>query len=233
VDAWRHAVSVHPNAAASRQAAELLDQSLDIHARLTLWQEISSQQPDALLPVLRQTMALLEAGNKNEAQRLCNLLAERYPHDGETMIMNGILSCLCDHKAHPIRLDQIPPDALDAQSAAMAERLSSAAHIARESGQWECALLFLQKACRLDADNLAHPVALGETFFSLRRFEEAAEPFSRVLLAAPESPHSAKLLDEALQQLNDPEKRLQYWRRILEAHPDARIPRQYYEALLN
>jgi lipopolysaccharide biosynthesis regulator YciM len=54
--------------------------------------------------------------------------------------------------------------------------------------------------------------------------DEAVEQFVRVLMAAPESPRVATMMDEAYAQLNAPEECRHTWEMIVKEHPEAQLP---------
>ena len=54
--------------------------------------------------------------------------------------------------------------------------------------------------------------------------ESALHAFKSILRQAPESPHTAKLLDDLCQQAGLQEDAAAFWRELGEAHPDADVP---------
>ena len=114
--------------------------------------------------------------------------------------------------------------------AELARQLSSRGMNRLEAGEAEKADPLIRKAAEYVPEDLLYTVQLGRVLLARQKFEEAAAQFKKVLLAMPESPNSANWLDEAWAGLKDPEGRQQDWQSIVDAHPDAVIPREHLNA---
>ena len=69
-----------------------------------------------------------------------------------------------------------------------------------------------------------HKIHLGELLEKQGREEEAETLYRSVLLAAPESPYTARLVDNLYQARNDAAGQIRFWLDIHERKPDATVP---------
>ena len=93
-----------------------------------------------------------------------------------------------------------------------------------QKGETEIALHLFETAAQLEPENLAYTVMLGEAFLAAGENRAAVDQFRKVLMKAPGSPRSARLLEEACKRLGDMELYRSILQEITAAHPGTKIP---------
>lgn len=224
VDAWKEAVLLEPDAPAAAQAARLINRQLVPEERLPWWRRLGESTKGALLVDAYRALALAWAGDTEQAKERLESIS---PHSvqAEQGMVNGLIACLAGDTASGIQ--EIREAALERP-----ELLGDAANYLAEAGiarmksdAFTQAKSLFRAATRLEPDNLLYRMYLGEALLELERYQEAIDEFLPILMAAPESPRSANLLDEAFQRKQDPEGRRRTWQTIVNAHPEAQLPR--------
>jgi tetratricopeptide (TPR) repeat protein len=229
--AWTRAISLEPDSPAAGEAGRRMDASIEGNARKTFWSHLMGQYPDALLPKARYALALAVSGDEEKAVSLCASLVEQVPDNVEVRLACSLIFCQIDQIDRGLQeiewvLKQSPFLANE-----ILEQLADISIAKLEKGFPDQAEPLIRKAIVLGPHNLLYYLHLGRILLAQDRFEEALEQFRKVLLEVPESPNAAKLLDQAWDGMNNPEMRYQDWESIVDAHPEAEIPRQHLDAL--
>lgn len=227
---WRRALQAGLDSAAGAEAARRLDAALPAGARLSLWKGLAEERPESLLPKARLALALADTGSPDEAALLCDAISAGN-EDIEGRLACALVACLAGEFDRGFgELEAVLAQAPQLKSE-ITRQVADLGGRRLEEGNLEQAERLMRRAVELGPDNLLYSVHLGRALLAQQKFEEAAAQFKKVLLAVPESPNAAKLLDEAWAGLNNPELHRQDWQSITDARPDARIPREHLNAL--
>lgn len=231
VKAWQNALYSGLNTMAGAEAGRRIDIHLTVEERLQFWEELAAAHPESSYPEARRALALVIAGRTAEAQAFCRAEADEPGADMEIRYVCALTECAAGNVERGITaldavLGQAPHLKNDALSTLDAVGMK---HL--ETGNAQVAERVLCELVKLGPENLLYYVHLGSAFLAQKKYEEAAAQFRKVLHEVPESPNAAKLFDEALKSLNDPQKRQHEWQILVDTHPAATVPRNYLEAL--
>ncbi len=229
LDSWRRALLHGMANIAGAEAGRRLDAALPDADRLQLWKQVMEAHPQALLPQARYALALAANGELQAAQEACNSLVGAAQENSEVLMACALVACYAGRIEQGLGqmqrvLEEAPHLADD-----LVTDLADLGLEKVESGMPEEAEPLLRRAIALGPDNLLYYIYLGRALLAREKYEEAAAQFRTVLMQVPESPNAARLLDVAWAGINNPEGRLQDWTAIVEAHPDAKIPREHLE----
>ncbi len=185
--------------------------------------------PAAIMLQLRYALALADTGALGDAITHTGNILSSHPESHNARIIHGVL--LCRKGEMDIGLDMIATsaDASPLYHLMAVETLDGQAKLALDAGRVEDAEHFWRLAAALAPDNPKYNARLGEALLAGGKLEEAVQKFQSVLMVAPESPHTAAFMEEAFKRLNLPEARQRFWETIVEAHPEAQVPRQYLQ----
>ena len=228
---WRQVVLSEQDDRISGEAARRLDAAMTVSERDACWKEISGLLPDAYLPRAHQALALASAGAAKEALALCDTLSSISSVHPDIAMACGLVLCRADN--------------IEAGLGEISRAISNAPHLTpavlsyleeialekMEANLPEQAERLMRKAMELGPDNLLYSIYLGRALLAQGKYEEATAQFHTVLMEAPESPNTAKLLDEAWAGRANPAEHKRAWQAIVEAHPDVQLPRQHLEML--
>jgi len=103
-------------------------------------------------------------------------------------------------------------------------RIAEIAGALENEGSYEQAIQYYEAALNVSPGELWNRVRIGEIQAASGDQESALHAFKSILRQAPESPHTAKLLDDLCQQEGLQEDAAAFWRELGEAHPDAAVP---------
>ena len=159
---------------------------------------------------------------KEKAACLCGV-AQRYPYDRRVRhaleaLVRSEQDSLVWNQAWPV-LASLNPDMPEAEicSRAAKERLAA--------GDIVGALVLFRRARSLSPNDLRNRVDLGGALEAAGEDDGALEEYRAVLSKAPESPHCSGRIDALYDRRNDPAGRVAEWRRLVQLHPDAAVPR--------
>ncbi len=103
-------------------------------------------------------------------------------------------------------------------------RIAEKAEALKNQGSYKQAIHYHETALNVAPGELWNRVRIGELQAASGDQESARHTFKRILRQAPESPYTAKLLDDLCQQEGLHEDAAVFWRELNEAYPDADVP---------
>lgn len=189
-----------------------------------LWRECAEAHPDAVLCRLFLGMALEREGMVAEARAAYQEAATLYPDSktvrfklGSLEIRSGNIEEGLVHFVHVAERDKN-------EASLIAETWADLAGELQKQGNLQAAELLYRKAIDLYPVTLWPRVHLGQTYESMGNTAAAKEEYRQVLLVAPESPSAAGLLAELLRETETPDAAADFWRSLVETHPEAAVP---------
>ena len=189
------------------------------------WRTIVSAHPEAVTPRVYLGMALEEA----------NALTEALAHY-EYAVLHAAenVQALCKLGALQLRLNMFEDGEKTLEKAmqvdqALAHGLvvviyGDAAERLFEAGEFGLAEKYYQRAISLDTKNILHYVGFGRTLESLDRPDAALEVYREVIQYAQESLVVADYIDAIYNKREDLPGRIQAWRDLSAAQPEAAVP---------
>jgi tetratricopeptide (TPR) repeat protein len=208
-----------------RQSGEHLMENEAFPAAIAAFEAGLHYTPESYPVAERYALALAQSGDFEAAANLC----EKYsPLSADSLICAALASCFGTIE-HANTLFQQAVSQWNNASNQEIELVTTVASKLQEEGKYALCERVLLSLEVLQPANLWHQVHLGETYAALGCYEEAIERYKTVLFLAPESQHTAALLDVACKELNLPKKHVAVWQSLVELHPGAFIPREYYE----
>ncbi len=224
-DAWREAVMRAPDGPATAEVARRLHETTNDEQRIEFWRDISSEATEAVTPKIHYARALSRTGKPQKALAFIKPLIQRYPEHDELALNHGLLRCQCNDIEVGITIINGVTDLRPDLSAEAARELAAIAeYIADDKGRRHHAEQLLRAATALAPEDPRYKALLGHALHMQRKTHEAIEQFILVLMAAPESPRVATMLDEAYAQLNMAEECRNTWEMIVKKHPEAQVP---------
>ena len=194
--------------------------------RVSRWRALATEHPECVDCRVHLGMALEKAGKPEEAQREYEGVLEKDTGRQLARLRLGTIMAAYGREAEGLALvDQaVGADPSLAQFggrayAEVAARKASGDDLPRAEQLYRRTLV-------LDPNDAWSAVRLGEVLTKAGRPDEAAAQYGGLLQVMPESPYCAARLDELL-AAGAPEKRLDSWRELTDAHPDAATPRFY------
>ncbi|OQB99587.1 MAG: tetratricopeptide repeat protein [Candidatus Hydrogenedentes bacterium ADurb.Bin101] len=195
---------------------------------VTFWSALAGTHPDTPLPYVYLGAALERRGETAAAQEAYRNALVIAPGSAEALYRSGAL--------------EVSGGAVDVGLAKMREAAAADAGLASEISrrcdqiaavlvaqqQHETALRLYQTALEISPQDLWPRVHQGELYERMGDEQAAAGCYRDVMMAVPESPVTAKLLDRLLRQAPSGGKTVvEEWRAIVQRHPEAAIPAFY------
>lgn len=200
---------------------------------LSFWRSLSETYPDEPLPVV-YTGVTSERFNDNEGARQAYKRAlEIQPNLTIALYRLGGLEILDGQTEAGISRIKNASALEPAMAGEISEHCSYLAKRLLTEGKTDDAVLLYSLALEISPHDLWPLVHLSDLYEDMGDHESAIASYSKVLLSAPESPRSAARLDAILSAVYpDSDDPIQQWYKILEQHPQSRIPRIYLGANL-
>ena len=224
--AYRRVIQASATSPPAMEAARQIDAMLNPDKRVAFWAELAVEMPEALLPSLRYGFSQMDTDIETAAA-VVERLMKHYSENAEMQLLQGIIWCGTGKLQEGLVLVKQSVATAPYLATEGAAHLATIAKTAMEKSDNETALAMLQHAVSLAPDNLAYTLMLGETFLARGENGAAIEEFQKILMKIPESPRSAQLLDDACKKLDTPDVCRDIWQKIVDAHPDAQLPRKY------
>lgn len=216
-----------------RDAANLLDalysseNNPDEH--IHEWRTLCEVMPDSILPYLHLGKTLEQYGKIEDSHAVYEKALQHTPENAVIKIRYGIVSALIGNYEEGRKAIDEALMAAPELSADAAAGLAKIAEHAGEEGKPDLAESCYRDAIRLAPTDFWHQVHFGEFLMKQSRLDEAEKIFVQVLMARPESPQTALLLDDLYLQQKKDEARINTWKAITENHPEADVPRRHFE----
>lgn len=202
----------------------LYEKKHDVKGQIEEWRNLCAVLPESLLPHIHLGMAY-EADNQQEnAIKVYAEALRRAPHNPHLKLRYGILVALLEDYDKGRAAMNEAFSAAPELNGEMAAGLAKIAAYKHEQGQHELAGKLYREAGVIAPDDYWHRVRLGELLMEQNRKSDALGLFVEVLMARPESPHTAALVDEIYGEQNKKTKRLETWQQINSAQPKAAVP---------
>ena len=199
---------LHQNCESS-PAADLLDtiyeKKEDAAGRIEEWRELCAACPEAIEPWIRLCRALEVNATIEGAYGMYQKLLEHAPENSRMKLHCGILTALLEGYDEGRVLMNEAIAASPGLSGEMAGGLARIAEHVRQQGNLQQAESLYREAIDYTPENYGLYMSLGELSMEQERLDEAAELFMQVLLACPESPRSAAMLDAIYAKQKDNE----------------------------
>lgn len=195
---------------------------------LTEWQAISNTHPEAAVPLQYMGMALESLGRIDDARAAYKKTLNQNPeldHAACRLAALEVLAGNIDQGLAEMReIARKHPD----QISDISKRLGGIAKTFMGQGKTEEAILLYTTALELSPTDLWPQVYLGEIYEARGDYDKALEAYRSVLTQKPESPVSARKMQDLLVKIQTPpETVLGLWRAISEQHPEAAVPLYY------
>ncbi len=220
------AITQAPDEYAALQMDQLLESGATPEERVSRWRALATEHAECIECLVHLGMALEKAGKTEEAQREYEAALQADVNRQPARVRLGTIMAAHGREAEGLALvDQaVAADPSIAYSGAQA--FADAA--ARKAGDGDMARAeeLYRRAVSLAPNDGWHRVHLGEVLAGAGKPDEGAEQFLSLLRERPESPYCASQLDALLVKYR-PEKRLETWKVLSAAHPDAAIPQFY------
>jgi tetratricopeptide (TPR) repeat protein len=226
--AYREVIIRVPDAPAAREAAREWDAALkaqgDPAARAAAWREMAAALPDAPFLLEYCLPALAASGAVTEALGLCESALSRHADNEALRLAHAALLYLAGRREEGERrlATELSPAA-----SGMLELAVEASRAALEQGDGAAAEQMLRRLLSVQGENLLCQALLGESLAAQGRHEEALSWYRQVLAAAPESPHTAALLDASCGKLGNPDACVQLWEELVKIHPESPVLNQH------
>lgn len=214
---------------AAKMDALLLAQGDAVSAR-TFWESLAEMHPHSGVPHVHLGIHLETLGDLEGAHRAYCTALKHHPDLAPAMYRLGALEIrqgdLDTGMARMHAAAQRDPNLNHAIARSCAE---AGNHLA-ENNRHEEALQAYHTALAIAPDDLWPRVWLGMLYEKMGRDESALDAYLEVLTQAPESPETARKLLALMHRMGmNAEQCRDTWNRILELHPDSRIPRSFLE----
>mgnify|MGYP006295101619 FL=1 len=193
--------------------------------KIRRWSQLHESAPDSYPAAEQYALVLAQSGDFQGASRLC----EMYLIISRDSLVCSVLGAYYGGTDHADILYDLAVLEWSKASDTVIDLVAAVASKLKEEekyAQCERVLLSLEV---LQPANLWHQVHLGEVYAAQGCYDEAIERYKTVLFLAPESHHTATLLDVACKELNLPQKHVAVWQSLVKSHPGAFIPKEYYE----
>lgn len=105
--------------------------------------------------------------------------------------------------------------------------ISKEADHLRESGSLPLAFAYYEAAAKVSPGELWNQVRMGEILAGNGDYAAAIALFQHVLERAPESPYTAKRLDDLFVEQGYLKEAERFWKALAEAHPDTSVPQLF------
>jgi tetratricopeptide (TPR) repeat protein len=195
---------------------------------LAEWQVLSDAHPEAVVPLKYLGMAPESLRRLDEARAAYKKSLNQNPEVDQGACRLAALEVLAgniDQGLTEMReFVRNHPD----QTSSISNRLGELAETFMGQGKTEEAVRLYKTALELSPTDLWPQVHLGEIYETQGRYENALDAYRSVLTQKPESPVSARKLQDLLVKMQTPpETVLGMWRAISEQHPEAAVPLYY------
>jgi tetratricopeptide (TPR) repeat protein len=193
--------------------------------RAMTWQSLCAVLPESVLPLLRYGAALeAQEGGWKVARDVYSQALGHAPENTTLQLRYGILTALLDgyEKGRAVMDEAIQKS--PELSPEMASGLVRIAVKASGENRYEQAESLYREAIAFAPEDYAYHLHLAAFLLKQERWEDARDLLCIILNANPESPLSARLLDNTYEKDNNNKKRLEMWREIVKANPEAQVP---------
>ncbi|NLV45120.1 MAG: tetratricopeptide repeat protein [Candidatus Hydrogenedentes bacterium] len=206
---------------------EEIKQAQDNHAE-RYWRTLVDEHPDTALPRLYLGITLERSGRLEAAMKwYAEALAIERDYAPALYRMGALDVAFGDVKGGLERIEQAAKKD-PALSGEISRRCDELAAYCVERKRYDDARLLYETALAVSPGDLWPRVHLGELYELLGDADAALSCYRAVLMAVPDSPVTAKKMNDLLQRLSlDEGVAVAEWRAIAEKHPDAAIPHYY------
>lgn len=230
LEAYRKVLLQKPESPVSAQKLQdlLVKTQPPSEAILAEWQAISDAHPDAVVPLQYLGMALESVGRLDDARAAYKKALNQNPEVDQAACRLAALEVLAGNMEQGLsemrEFVRNHPDQVNAVS----NRLGEIAATFTGQKKMEEAMLLYKTALELSPTDLWSLVHLGEIYEARGDYADALNAYKSVLTQKPESPVSARKLQDLLVKMQTPpETVLGMWRAINEQHPEAAVPLYY------
>ena len=217
--------SIFPN-----QMAAVLNTTCSEHDRLALWQFLSENHPDIQSIQEQYAIALADAGLYREATPILERLLNEAPDRSDIhLVLAKALLITADFNEGLVLLQQTVDSRPELRPQAAAAALQAADVLLREEDMTKAIRLY-ESAIPLQPDDLNLKTRLAALYRDSGRVKEAMTLYEEVLHSSFESSlgsHAAAEYDRLLKQHEQPNTRIETWRRMSEEQASHWLP-QYY-----
>ncbi len=197
----------------------------DPAARLAEWKSLVQDHPDAAMPRLHLGMALEDSGDADGAEASYREAIRLLPEWQETKMRLGAIIAAGGNVEEGLRLLDEAVRAMPNLARAAAEGCGRAAKARVAAGDLPHALALLRKARVLSPADLRYRVTLGEALEAARNDDGALGEYRATVAEVPESPKSSGRMDFIFEKRGDKAARVEAWKSLAAAHPEAAIPK--------
>lgn len=210
-----------------KEAAEDAKKVLDIRAE-DFWHSLILKYPEQAVPYLYMGSALERADKLQAATEAYTKALAINPEFAPVKYRLGAVSVALGDLERGIALIKQAAATDPALSSEISRRCDELAAYCIEHKRYDAARRSYETALEVSPEDLWPRVHWGELYETLGDFDAALSCYREVLMAVPDSPVTAKKMNDLLENpALDDSKAVTVWRAIVEKHPDAAIPTYY------
>jgi len=225
LDLYRELLStIHYSSRAARQMANLLLREYDAERRNKECIDTCNYWSNQVLPLSNFGKACYDVGDFEATNIILKKALEIDPDNVNSRFYLGAARLWLNNEDEGIGLIEEAVTREPVRQEKAATIFATRAATVMEAGNFALAETLYRKAIALAPDDHWHEVHLGEMLDKQGREDEALALYQIVLLASPESPYTAQLVDNLYRNRNDIEGCIQFWHSIYEQHNKAVVP---------
>lgn len=228
-DAIRIFQSILRRAPESPYTAKLLDALYEKKGEIpqagAFWKELADSYPEAACPGLYNGISLERQANPTDAYNAYVASLTINPGFPPALYRRGALEAERGEMETGVEMMKQAADSDPGLAAEIAERCSRAAKQCANNEQYERATVLYETALEIYPSDLWPRVHLGELYERLGRDDAALSCYREVLMAAPESPATARKMQCLLERMKvGKEAVTAEWKSITAKYPHSAVP---------
>ncbi len=190
------------------------------------WKFLSDTLPTSFMAAFHLGLALEAAEDRLGAETAYNEALNRCPDRTEAKVrLVGLVAARGDVKNALGSIVALTADGGEEVMNHAGWACGSAAKARVTAGDLPGAVALLRRARQFSPADLGYRVSLGEALEAAGDDEGALLEYRAVAAEAPDAPHSGDRIDAIYGRRADPTARVAEWKRMVEAHPAAAVPR--------
>ena len=216
--------TIHYGSRAARQMANLLLREYDAERRNKEYIDTCNYWSNQVLPLSNFGKACYDVGDFEATNLILGKALEIDSGNVNSRFYLGAARLWLNKEDEGIGLIEEAMTREPVRQEKAAAIFAARAATVMEAGNFALAETLYRKAIALAPDDHWHKVHLGEMLYKQGREEEALALYQTVLLASPESPYTAQLVDTLYRNRDDIEGCVQFWRNVHVQHNEAAVP---------
>jgi len=229
-EAYKKVLLQKPESPLSAQKLQdlLVKMNTPPEAILAEWQVLSDAHPEAAVPNYYLGMALECLGQLDDARDAYRKALNHNPEVEQAAYQLAMLEVRTGNMDEGLAAMRDIAEKHPDRASDISKRLGEIAGTFMGQEKTEEAVHLYKTALELSPKDLWSQVHLGEIYETQGQYENALDAYRSVLTQKPESPVSARKMQDLLVKIQTPpETVLGLWRAISEQHPEAAVPLYY------